>query len=286
MNHHTTHLLSLQSLLVPLNEELEYLHRHWHTWSKQNHWEDAKERYHALANVLNVADLPAFTRLANLLKESIDKLHDNPALISKVLAASRLLQHELFAVVVGVKDRPLVETKVAYMQRLLNQNESLDDLDDLVFFGESLPKIELPEAYLEIPSAGDWRSAIQSLLANNQNDPKTLGTLAQFAKSFALNTQDPAQKQLWSLAFLWLDSLAQNAIPSPHSYANLLSELDRLAFLNLLMRCGLTIFCWIFMCLWLRLSVCMTMPNPSWCSQALGCLSKIFLHGSCRHLRA
>lgn len=241
-NNKSNELMALEWLLTPLNEQMDSLHHNWQQAGSQVDLTWMANSFHALSNVLQVANLSIFARLAQTLKSgclSILAEDLQKSATPKLLYASKLLQYELNRyVITGLDNATLIELKIQYINHLIHhgkdngENEEwMDGLADNLRFSSSLEAISgdllklSANNYRQLLAA--WRHASAQLLDSNRNDNEHLSNLKKVVQYLRQATDDHALKNLWQLTNLWLSSLMVNDEPLPSAYAYLLSELDQ-----------------------------------------------------------
>lgn len=240
-NNKSNELVALEWLLTPLNEQMDWIHATWQQSSGQVDLAQMSSSFHALANVLKVANLSMFAELAHTLKLACQGIFEGKlekSVAPKVFYASKLLQHELNRyVITGLDNTTLVALKTHYIDNLIGrtQEEGVSVADDVRFStrladisGDLLKLSE--DNYQKLLAA--WRHASTQLLDVNRNDSEHLGNLKKVVQYLRQATSDHALKNLWQLTNFWLSSLMANDEPIPSAYAYLLSELDKAIILQ------------------------------------------------------
>lgn len=242
-NNKSNELVALEWLLTPLNEQMDAIHATWQQSGGQVDLAQMSSSFHALANVLKVANLSVFAELAQTLKLACLNIFEGKlerAVAPKVFYASKLLQHELNRyVITGLDNTTLVALKTHYIDDLIGrthgQSEGGSVVDDVRFStrfaaisGELLKLSD--DNYQKLLAA--WRHASMQLLDVNRNDNEYLGNLKKVVQYLRQATNDHALKNLWQLTNFWLSSLMANDEPVPSNYAYLLSELDKAIILQ------------------------------------------------------
>lgn len=236
-------LVALEWLLGPLNEQMNAIHTAWQQAQTHLDYEQFNNEFHAIGNVLKLANLNDFANLAYALNAAVNDLSTQALgsfVAPKILYASQLLQHELNRfVVTGFDNKGLIALKTHYIHHLSQvRTNGVDEVDMVADgrFSEQLPKIneELlrlnQDNYKKLSQA--FRYATDELLKCNHNHSEHLGNLIKVIQYLRQGTNDHALKNLWRMTILWLASLMVNDKPTPEEYAHLLAELDKIIHLQ------------------------------------------------------
>ncbi len=245
MNNKSSDFIALQWLITPLKQEINDIHNAWQSSVQTGDFLPQAKQFHAIGNVLTVANLTALANLSFLLKRCCERLSDGTldgTLAPKILLASRLLQYEMERfVLTGTEETLLVVLRCQYLERILGESRVLDEsrelqtnqsqvnqsrFSDLITIADE-KAIQFNEQEQQKINVA-WRSASQKLLESNENIAPNLEVLAKIAYYSSKANQHKSPKAIWYLAYLWLSSLALNDKPKPHQYAQLLSQLDGL----------------------------------------------------------
>lgn len=238
MNDKSNDLVVLQWLLTPLNEQMNALHETWQGQTADNavdfHW--LAQAFHALGNVLHIANLSNFAKLAYLLEDACHHFEGEQALMApELLYASKLLQYEInHYIMTGLDQHILVNLRTQYLQQILQpDNAPVWQADEYLS-----QQFEIPHTYTAMADeayqklALTWRQGSSQLLDSNQNNNDTLNVLAKAANYLSQATHNTSLRSLWYMVRLWLLGLDLNDEPLPHQYAYLLAQLDKVIALQ------------------------------------------------------
>lgn len=228
MNNKPNEIVALEWLMTPLNETLTALHEAWQNDQTQDFAHFA-EQFHALGNVFTVANLPLFAGLSYelkngclaLLKADFDQIYSN-----RLFYASRLLQYEFVRHIhLGADYHLAVGLRIHYLRQLAKTGG--DEPTDR--FSGRLPLFTNNESAFNAEIYGKlaraWEQETESLKKKGVNDKTTLGNLVKVVGYLKQGTSDHTLQSIWHMAGLWLASLANNEIPKPDRYAEILSDL-------------------------------------------------------------
>lgn len=233
MNSKPNDIVALEWLMPPLNETLAAIHATWHELDDDINFADFAQQFHDLGNVLFMANLALFARLAYVLESACLGIANqtlSPMIAPRILYASRLLQYELERhVLFGLDYHLPIGLRIHYLNQLLAQDDGQETISTR--FSDQLPDFEGDEnlfdeaVYQKLSVA--WQHEVKELLRQGKNDATILGNLGQVLDHLKQATTDHVLQSLWHVGGLWLASLAMNDKPIPDDYAHLLSELEK-----------------------------------------------------------
>lgn len=233
-------LVALEWLIDPLNQEFQALHAHT-TPSASELLAHFARQYDVIGNVLVMANLPEFTKLAKTIGETAEYFAKtgNPAVLApKIIYASHLLQHEINRyATTGFLRRSLLNSRIYYLNLVSahlgdNNIDKQSILQSVVHerFSEQIqlhaiqPSVLDDNNYQEINQA--WRTLAGQLTQSGVNGEQ-LTKLRNLGTHLAGATVEPVLQRLWLITVLWLENTALNTKPLPSYYAHILGELDR-----------------------------------------------------------
>ncbi|MCG7412360.1 Hpt domain-containing protein [Moraxella nonliquefaciens] len=233
-------LVALEWLIDPLNQEFWALHAHI-TPSPSELLAHFARQYDIIGNVLVMANLPDFTKLAQTIAQTADYFTKvgNPAVLApKIIYASHLLQHEINRyATTGFLRRSLLNSRIYYLNLVSahlgdNNIDKQSILQSVVHerFSEQIqlhaiqPSVLDDNNYQEINQA--WRTLAGQLIQSGVNGEQ-LTKLRNLSTHLAGATVEPVLQRLWLITVLWLENTALNTKPLPSYYAHILGELDR-----------------------------------------------------------
>ncbi|MBE9590779.1 Hpt domain-containing protein [Moraxella sp. K127] len=233
-------LVALEWLIDPLNQEFQALHAHT-TPSASELLAHFARQYDVIGNVLVMANLPEFTKLAKTIGETAEYFAKtgNPAVLApKIIYASHLLQHEINRyATTGFLRRSLLNSRIYYLNLVSahlgdNNIDKQSILQSVVHerFSEQIqlhaiqPSVLDDNNYQEINQA--WRTLAGQLTQSGVNGEQ-LTKLRNLSTHLAGATVEPVLQRLWLITVLWLENTALNTKPLPSYYAHILGELDR-----------------------------------------------------------
>ncbi len=239
MTKHSNELVALEWLIEPLNTELDALHAYTGE-SAADLLIHFAQAYQPLGNVLLMANLPEFTKLAQTISRVSRHFAtlNSPALLApKIIHASHLLQHEINRYAnTGFVRRPLLNARIHYLDLVhahfgggtepsVILESVIDDnfSDQLNLNVQSIVPLD-DKSYQEINQA--WRVLTGQLVRSGVNDDQLL-KLRNLSTHLAGATRESVLQKLWLMTALWLENTALNNDSLPHHYAHLLGELDR-----------------------------------------------------------
>lgn len=240
MTKHSNELVALEWLIEPLNQELDALHAYAGDSAPDLLIHFARG-YQPLSNILLMANLPEFTRLAQTISKASAHFATikNPSLLApKIAYASHLLQYEINRYAnTGYVRRPLLNSRIHYLE--LVRAHFGGDTDEASVILESVMderfsnQLNLSvnaltplddKSYQEINQA--WKVLLGQLVQSGVNGDQ-LNKLRNISTHLAAATSESVLQKLWLMAVLWLENTALNKEPLPHYYAHVLGELDR-----------------------------------------------------------
>lgn len=202
---------------APVSLTLHQAHKTWRN-APQN---ALIQMHHEAGNVLFIARLNDYAALAYAIEKMLQTQGRET-----VFFASYLLRHEIERARQAVPCTRLVSTYERYLCALLDVPSQTEDIDALSGLIETDALVnELSGAqYDQIVST--WNAACQKLLHANDNEEATLVRLGRTAKHLMHGAQHKAPRALWFVAAHYLESLAQNASPTPKEYQSILMRLE------------------------------------------------------------
>ena len=258
MKNQTNEMVTLEWLLPLFDQQISQVSEDWQLDTYPD-FERIGQRYHELSGALTMANLP---RLATLAKKL--GLLSSSTSSGTLLNANRyrmgqfgyqLLQYELGQYVqTGRYRSALIDKTIDKLTQMLPQTNTAKDngiasktapttdsckatvqtinfaIPDISTLSNSRSSPLLPEQYKQLLLV--WRQQVQQLLTVNSNDSAILLGLKKVShylwQAASLDHMDDAdaQQRLWFLTELWLSNLANNSLPLPAVYAQLLSQLD------------------------------------------------------------
>ena len=258
MKNQPNEMVTLEWLLPLFDQQLSLVSEDW----QLDTYPDFKRigrHYHEISGALIMANLPQLATLAAKLsllaygKSSGTLLNAQYFRVGRF--AHQLLQYELTQYVqTGSYRSALIDRTIDKLTHLLPQQNTIIDnslspksisVDDKHHFPAqtievAIPNVTtssssflsplLPKQYKQLLLV--WRQQVQQLLAINDNDATVLLSLKKVshylwqAVSLQHTNNADAQQRLWFLTELWLSNLADNSLPLPAIYAQLLSQLD------------------------------------------------------------
>ncbi|MDO4426570.1 MAG: Hpt domain-containing protein [Moraxella sp.] len=240
MSDKSNDLVALEWLLTPLNEQMGEIHHAWQEAGIETDFLAMSQRFHEISNVLTLANLTAFAKLAHLLKETCVYLGNKQVeltLAPKVFYASKLLQYEINRfVLTGSAEHGLTDLRIYYLQDLLKAANDAFELvlaeeGERISVSEKFTSGEVEFSFLDANGyqalESEWRLKTQKLLESNINDKEALDSLSKVSSQLQAATHEKSLAGLWQMTAVWLSSLAKNDKPVPHQYAHLLAELDK-----------------------------------------------------------
>ncbi|MEN2750106.1 Hpt domain-containing protein [Psychrobacter sp. FBL11] len=258
MKNQPNEMVTLEWLLPLFDQQLSLVSEDWQLDTYPDFKRIGRD-YHEISGALIMANLPQLATLATKLSLLAYSKSDGTLLTAQYFRVGRfahqLLQYELTQYVhTGSYRSALIDRTVDKLIHLLPQqdvatdnNLSLKDTladDDHNFSTQTIDVVIpnatktsgsflsplLPEQYKQLLLV--WRQQVQQLLAINNNDATVLLSLKKVshylwqAVSLQHTNNADAQQRLWFLTELWLSNLADNSLPLPAIYAQLLSQLD------------------------------------------------------------
>ena len=250
MKNQPNEMVRLEWLLPLFDQQLSIMSDGWQLDAHPD-FELMAQYYHETSGALTMVDLPHLATLAAKLaqfaktfsRETLDAEHSRLAQF-----AHQLLQYELTQYVqTGAYRIVLLDKVIQQLSRaLVQKNVAVDDsvapdsvapsvdtlIDtevshsiEVVTPSHSALEVLQPEQYQLLLLA--WRQQVQQLLAANSNLETVLVSLEKSSYYLWQTSTDVQQQRLWYLTALWLSNLANNALPLPSGYAQLLSRLDQ-----------------------------------------------------------
>ncbi|MBE9587431.1 Hpt domain-containing protein [Moraxella sp. K1630] len=232
-------LVALEWLIDPLNQEFWALHAHI-TPSPSELLAHFARQYDIIGNVLVMANLPDFTKLAQTIAQTADYFTKvgNPAVLApKIIYASHLLQHEINRyATTGFLRRPLLNSRIYYLNLVgahLGGKIGKQSILQSVVHERFSEQIDLKvvqsstlddKSYQEINQV--WRALAGQLIQSGVNGEQ-LTKLRNLSTHLAGAAVEPVLQKLWLVTVLWLENTALNTKPLPSYYAHILGELDR-----------------------------------------------------------
>lgn len=232
-------LVALEWLIDPLNQEFQALHAHTALSASEMLAYFARQ-YGVIGNVLVMANLPEFTKLAKTIGETAEHFAKtgNPAVLApKIIYASHLLQNEIKRyATTGFLRRPLLNSRIYYLNLVgAHVGGKIDKQSILqsVVHERFSEQIDLKvvqsgtlddKSYQEINQA--WRALAGQLIQSGVNGEQ-LTKLRNLGTHLAGAATEPVLQKLWLITVLWLENTALNTKPLPSYYAHILGELDR-----------------------------------------------------------
>lgn len=239
MTKQSNELVALEWLIEPLNKELDDLHAYGATSVSDLLLHFSRE-YNSLSNVLLMANLPEFNKLARVISEAshyFATLEKAGAFAPKIIYASRLLQHEINRyATIGFVRRSMLNTRTCYLGLVYAHVGGNADKQGILqsavgksFSGQvnlaiSAVRFLDDKSYQEIHQA--WKVLAGQLIQSGVNGDQ-LTKLRNVSTHLASATNEITLQKLWLLTALWLENIALNGEPLPHYYAHILGELDR-----------------------------------------------------------
>ncbi|OLF38941.1 MULTISPECIES: Hpt domain-containing protein [unclassified Psychrobacter] len=258
MKNQPNEMVTLEWLLPLFDQQLSLVAEDW----QLDTYPDFKRigrHYHEISGALIMANLPQLATLAARLSLLAYGTSSGTLLNAQYFRvgqfAHQLLQYELTQYVqTGSYRSALIDRTINKLTHLLpKQNIAADNSlplnsisadDNHHFLTQTIevavPNVTtssssflsslLPEQYKQLLLV--WRQQVQQLLAINTNDATVLLSLKKVshylwqAVSLQHTNNADAQQRLWFLTELWLSNLADNSLPLPAIYAQLLSQLD------------------------------------------------------------
>ncbi|WP_299186949.1 Hpt domain-containing protein [uncultured Psychrobacter sp.] len=258
MKNQPNEMVTLEWLLPLFEQQLSLVAKDW----QLDTYPDFKRigrHYHEISGALIMANLPQLATLAAKLSLLAYDTSSGTLLNAQYFRVGRfahqLLQYELTQYVqTGSYRSALIDRTIDKLTHLLPQQNiaadnslslnsiSADDnhsfpaqtidvaVPNVTTSSSSFLSPLLPEQYKQLLLV--WRQQVQKLLTINSNDTTVLLSLKKVshylwqAVSLQHTNNADAQQRLWFLTELWLSNLANNSLPLPAIYAQLLSQLD------------------------------------------------------------
>ena len=258
MKNQPNEMVTLEWLLPLFDQQLSEVSEDWQLDTYPD-FERIGQHYHELSGALTMANLPQLATLSARLNLFVSSISNGTLLNVQQHRigqfAHQLLRYELAQYVqTGSYRSALIDRTIDKLTQMLPQTHVPAE-DSVTLKSTSatnkhsahpqtinvaIPKVStssasflsplLPEQYKQLLLA--WRQQVQQLLAFNNNDSAILLSLKKVshylwqAASLKHTNNAEAQQRLWFLAELWLSNLADNSLPLPATYAQLLSQLD------------------------------------------------------------
>ena len=242
-------MVTLEWLWPLLNQQLNELSE---GWLKDTHGVDIEpwaQCYHDIDGTLVMVRLPDLASLAAALSVLVAAYAHQPMndlVLRQAIFAHQLLQSELLAYIQKGSYRASLIYKTIHELLTLVQGVSAQDANTAAVFDSRVQQLSarmsppdssknsssaLPVVLPELPYQtllSTWQQQTQELRTQNVNHSDALPKLQDVSHHLSQEVLVAAHQRLWYVANIWLSNVAQNEIPTPERYTEILAELEHI----------------------------------------------------------